>query len=111
MGVAMRTLYGTSVAYVFYRRVEQEAHWHDVSSVLVLAYAMSHELGHLLLGSRAHSPAGLMRACWRRAEFQQAGQGRLRFSEEEASAIRAWSLGADARPADRLGGAAGCRRR
>ena len=89
MGAAVRTAEGTGVAYVYYRRVEQQASQHEVSIAIVLAYAMSHELGHLLLGSRGHSPTGLMRACWRHAEFHQAVQGRLRFSREEGADIRA----------------------
>lgn len=89
MGAAVRTKQGTGVAYVYYRRVEQQAAQHAVSIAMVLACAMSHELGHLLLGSRGHSPTGLMRACWRRAEFHQAVQGHLRFSAEESADIRA----------------------
>jgi hypothetical protein len=89
MGAALRTPAGTGVAYVFYTRVAQQANQHDVSSALVLASAISHELGHLLLGSRGHSPTGLMRACWRPAEFSRAAEGQLRFSAEEGANIRA----------------------
>jgi hypothetical protein len=88
MGAAARTPRGTGVAYVYYRRVEEQAVRHDVTLAHVLACAMSHELGHLLLAARGHAPSGLMRACWRRAEFIQADRGQLRFSAAEAADIR-----------------------
>jgi hypothetical protein len=88
MGAAVRTPRGTGVAYVYYRRVQEQSARHEVSTALVLACAMSHELGHLL-GARDHAPEGLMRACWRRAEFIQAERGQLRFSTAEAAGIRA----------------------
>jgi hypothetical protein len=91
MGAAVRTTLGTGVAYVFYRRVESEAARHAVPVASVLACAMAHELGHLLLpnGVQAgHSPAGLMRACWNRGDFHRAEQGLLRFSSDQADLIR-----------------------
>jgi hypothetical protein len=60
-----------------------------VSTGLVLACAIAHELGHLLLPMRGHSAAGLMRACWSRDEFQRAEQGQLKFSADEIVGIRA----------------------
>jgi hypothetical protein len=88
MGAAVRTSEGTGIAYIYYGRVQQMAAQHDVASTIVLAGAMSHEIGHLLLGARAHSPDGLMRACWRRVEFHQAAERQLRFSPDEIAAIR-----------------------
>src|SRR5262245_42839576 len=49
MGAAVRTANGSPAAYVFYRRVQMEAARYDVSTALVLACAIAHELGHLLL--------------------------------------------------------------
>jgi hypothetical protein len=89
MGAAVRTPAGTGLAYVFYRGVEERADAYAVSSALVLACAMAHELGHLLLPSREHAADGLMRAHWRRDEFRQADQGQLRFSADEGQRIRA----------------------
>ena len=68
------------VAYVFYHRVRAEAHRYDVSTELVLACAIAHELGHLLLPMRGHSADGLMRACWSRNEFHRAEQGAAEVS-------------------------------
>jgi hypothetical protein len=89
LGAAVRTPAGTGLAYVFYRRVQERAEAYAVSSALVLACAMAHELGHLLLASREHGADGLMRAQWRRNEFQLADQGQLRFSPDEGEHIRA----------------------
>jgi hypothetical protein len=89
MGAALRTPAGTRVVYIFYQRVRAEAERYDVSTALVLACAMAHELGHLLLPGRGHSADGLMRPCWTREDFRRADQGLLRFSREQATLVRA----------------------
>jgi hypothetical protein len=89
MGAAVRTPGGSAVAYVFYQRVQAEAERYRVSTALVLACAMAHELGHLLLAAATHAPTGLMRACWSRDEFNRAEQGQLRFLPEDVAQIRA----------------------
>jgi len=92
MGAAIRTPRGTQVAYVFYRRVEAEAAQYGVSPAFVLACAIAHEIGHLLLPDgfqRGHSRAGLMRPCWDRDDFRRADMGQLRFLPEQALLIRA----------------------
>ena len=89
MGASVRTAGGSLVAYAFYHRVRDLAHRYDVSTEQVLACAIAHELGHLLLPLRGHSADGLMRACWSRSEFQRAAHGQLRFSADEIAQIRA----------------------
>jgi hypothetical protein len=89
MGAATRTAAGNAVAYVFYRRVRAEADRYDVPAGAVLACAIAHELGHLLLPHDGHGPAGLMRASWTGDEFLRAQQGLLRFLPAEAERIRA----------------------
>jgi hypothetical protein len=89
MGAAVRAPGGSAAAYVFYRRVRTEADRYEVSAALVLACAIAHELGHLLLPVRGHASAGLMRACWSRDEFHRAEQGQLKFLPGEVAAIRA----------------------
>ena len=92
LGAAIRTPHGTKVAYVFYRRVEAEAAQYDVSPAFVLACAIAHEVGHLLLpGSLhhgGHSPTGLMRPNWNRDDFIRADRGQLRFDDDQATLIR-----------------------
>ena len=89
MGAAVRTANGNAVAYVYYRRVQAEAERYEVSTSLVLACAIAHELGHLLLPERTHAPTGLMRACWSRGEFERAERGQLRFLPDDVARIRA----------------------
>jgi len=89
MGAAMRTEAGNSIAYVYYRRVQAQANRYQVSIGSVLACAIAHELGHLLLPGTPHASAGLMRACWSRDEFNQADQGQLRFLPDDVARIRA----------------------
>jgi hypothetical protein len=77
-----------SVAYIFYRRVRTEAERNGASIVQVLACAIAHELGHLLMPEAGHSSIGLMRARWCRDDFTRADQGQLRFSTDEIALIR-----------------------
>jgi len=88
MGAAVLTKLGTRVAYIFYHQVEAQARQYDYSLPMILASAIAHEVGHLLLPDGRHSPEGLMRACWTRDDFHQADQGQLRFSKEQAALIR-----------------------
>src|SRR3989442_246431 len=52
MAATLWTARGTPVVYVFYRRVEAEAARYAVSVALVLACALAHELGHVLMPER-----------------------------------------------------------
>lgn len=56
--------HGTRRAHIFYRRVVRHAK--DTKSDLprALAFALAHEIGHLLLPPPGHSDDGLMRATW-----------------------------------------------
>ena len=87
MGAAVRTAEGNAIAYVFYRRVLAEARRYGVSPGQVLACAIAHEIGHLLLPRRTHAAEGLMRACWSRDEFRRAEQGQLTFLPSEVARI------------------------
>jgi hypothetical protein len=87
MGVAARTPRGNGTAYVYYRRVEEQAVRHHAPLERVLACVMAHELGHLL-GTHGHSPTGVMRGNWRNTEFRQASEGALQFSSKDAAIMR-----------------------
>jgi hypothetical protein len=89
MGATVWTAKGTPVMYVFFRRVETEAERYGVSVSLVLAYALAHELGHVLMPEGGHSPEGLMRACWNGDDFHRADRGQLRFLPAQVALIRA----------------------
>jgi hypothetical protein len=68
--------------------VEAEANRYGVSLVLVLACALAHEVGHVLMPDHGHSQEGLMRACWDRDDFNSADRGQLRFIPEQAALMR-----------------------
>ena len=98
LGVAIGTReHRGRMAYVFYSRVERIARTHlnvshdavrrDLYSIVVLAHAMAHEIGHLLL-PYGHSPTGLMRADWNAKDLDLALVGRLNFTSEQAELIR-----------------------
>ena len=84
-------------AYVFYNRVERVARTYlntsrrrgtnDTDNVIVLAHAMAHEIGHLLL-PYGHSATGLMRADWDAKDMRLAVHGRLNLTSEQAELIR-----------------------
>ena len=90
--------YRGRMAYVFYKRVERVARTYlntsrrrgtsDTDNVIVLAHAMAHEIGHLLL-PYGHSATGLMRADWDAKDMRLAVHGRLNFTSEQAELIRA----------------------
>jgi len=78
-----------SDAWVFSDRVEKVAAQAIASRDQILAAAMAHEIGHLLLGLNPHSVEGVMRGDWRREEYVSAAQGRLLFTPHQAQQIRA----------------------
>ena len=89
--------YQGRTAYVFYHRVENVARTYlktsrtrgdyDIDNVIVLAHAMAHEIGHLLL-PYGHSATGLMRADWDARDMRLAVHGRLNFTSQQAQLIR-----------------------
>ncbi len=53
-----------TMATVFIDRVTRLAHHARIDVATVLARALAHEIGHLILGSNEHSHAGIMREAW-----------------------------------------------
>jgi hypothetical protein len=107
LGVAIGTReHRGRMAYVFYSRVERIAWTHlnmshdaarrDLYTIVVLAHAMAHEIGHLLL-PYGHSATGLMRADWNSRDLNLALDRRLNFTSEQAELIRGQLLAPIAR--------------
>jgi hypothetical protein len=48
----------------------------------LMAYAATHEIGHLLLGEK-HAPTGIMWAAWGKTEYREMAQRWLGFSDAE----------------------------
>jgi hypothetical protein len=59
----------------------------DVGEARVLAYVMAHEIGHLLLGSNAHSEVGIMKPRWSAIELRKIEMGKLAFTPIECEKI------------------------
>ena len=77
-------------AVVFYDRVRQFTASGDPRCMLqqILGHAMAHEIGHLLLSLVGHTPSGIMAGTWRTKQLQQAADGELFFTLNEAERMR-----------------------
>jgi len=53
----------------------------------LMGVGMAHEMGHLLLGTNSHSPAGLMCARWNARELMLGAYAKLNFSAAQAKVI------------------------
>lgn len=74
---------------VFYDSVEKlHKDWH-ASLSRALGHVMAHEIGHLLLGTNAHGPVGIMRPNWQGQELRSIGMGTLVFTPEQARSMQA----------------------
>jgi hypothetical protein len=90
MGVAPSPGDGSrgTTAYVFMDRVISFAATHRVSVEYVLACAMGHEIGHLLLPPNAHQANGVMRGNWHAKLFPPHAPGVPGFPPEQARLLR-----------------------
>ena len=75
-------------ARVFFRHVQSKAEQERVNAAQILGLAMAHEFGHLLLGPKAHSAEGIMRANWSRRDMELGARGQLRFTDQQVRLIR-----------------------
>jgi len=73
---------------VFYDRLDEFHRDWNVSLPELLGNVITHEIGHLLLGLHAHSPAGIMRPVWSVNDLWQGERGALLFSAEQSKLIR-----------------------
>ena len=90
MGVAPTPGDGTrgTLAYVFLDRVQAFAISHRLFAAHVLACALAHEIGHLLLPPNAHRPDGVMRDAWHPALFPPKTPGVAGFPPDQARLLR-----------------------
>ena len=54
----------------------------------VLAAAIAHEVGHLILGANAHSPSGVMLAHWGKPQCVLIGTSALNFTGDQSAMLR-----------------------
>jgi hypothetical protein len=76
------------LATVYSDRVEWLAREAGTDVRALLGRAIAHELGHLLLATASHGPAGLMRASWSRDEVRRGRPRDWSFAPGELAAIR-----------------------
>ena len=90
MGVAPSPGDGSrgTTAYVFMDRVMSFVDTYRVVAEYVLACALAHEIGHLLLPPNAHVPNGIMRGNWHPALFPPKAPGVIGFPPEQARLLR-----------------------
>ena len=90
MGVAPSPGDGTrgTTAYVFRDRVTAFAESNRLAAWSVLACALAHEIGHLLLPPNAHAAVGIMRGSWHAALFPPKAPGVPGFPPEQARLLR-----------------------
>jgi len=76
-------------ADLFFEPIEQlHQRNRDISLAPILGDVLAHELGHLLLGSNAHSRDGIMQPHWTREQLRRVAMGQMRFSKEQAARMR-----------------------
>jgi hypothetical protein len=78
---------GNSFASLYVSEARKYADHNGLPAGSLMAYAMAHEIGHLLLGEN-HAPSGIMRAVWGKAEYREMAQRWLGFDAAERQALR-----------------------
>jgi len=86
LGFAPSTEDGGVLASIFFYRVQALTKGRPTAPLL--GNAIAHELGHLLLGSNAHSSTGIMRARWDHNLLKLMDRSSLKFTPEQAKLIR-----------------------
>jgi len=76
------------LATIYIDRVEWLARVAGADSRALLGRAIAHELGHLLLATTSHGPAGLMRAFWSQEEVRRSHVRDWTFAPIELATIR-----------------------
>lgn len=73
---------------IIYERLQFHAMSAGVADHVLLACAMAHEIGHVLLRSSAHAPAGIMRPYWDDDAWRLASFGMVAFLPKQAKQMR-----------------------
>jgi hypothetical protein len=83
-----RTAGAGTLATIYADRVAWLAGEAGADMPTLVGFAIAHEVGHLLLGTNAHSGSGLMRAVWSRAELRRNDTADWLFGRSEAARMR-----------------------
>ncbi|MEQ1472974.1 MAG: hypothetical protein ABLQ96_04085 [Candidatus Acidiferrum sp.] len=84
LGISYLSDVGGSQADVFYESIKELPQNMTGQPAIILGHVMSHEIGHLLLGTNSHSPLGIMRAQWAKQQIGLAAIGRMYFDESQS---------------------------
>lgn len=71
-------------ATVYYARVVDAAVEHGVQPHTVLAHAIAHEIGHVLLRTASHRKGGLMSGGWDAGQFRRIRESGMFFDKSDA---------------------------
>jgi hypothetical protein len=88
-----------TLATVFADRVARFAARAGIEDATLVGYAIAHEIGHLLLGTDAHAPSGLMRAAWTTTEMTRRLPRDWRFSRDDVARLASASARRTTTPA------------
>jgi hypothetical protein len=89
LGFTLLSDTGESVmSSVFYDRISKLSSGPRAATPVLLGRVMAHEIGHLLLGAKAHSPSGIMRAHWSDQDFSMGGRADLFFTAEQSRRMK-----------------------
>ena len=96
-----------TLATVFVDRIKAMAHHARADQWVMTGRVMAHEIGHLLLGTGAHSKTGLMRELWTAAELTRNRAQDWMFSSAQRQTLRDAQLLGRRETTAALGGASG----
>lgn len=74
-------------ASIYATAIRKFAALNELPLATLMAYAATHEIGHLLLGPN-HTPSGIMKAVWGPAEYHGMAQRWLDFGPAEQASLR-----------------------
>jgi hypothetical protein len=75
-------------ADVFFDRIRDASNPPELDTAQLLGAVAAHEVGHLLLGSRAHSSAGIMQPVWEKECLRRIWMGSLLFTRQQARSMQ-----------------------
>ena len=88
LGLVVNTKQGGVFAFIFCSRLQELVQTAGLPLSRVLSCALSHEMGHLLMGDRPHSFHCLMRGDWDAKDLRYMAMRPLSFLPQESALMR-----------------------
>jgi len=89
LGVVPGAHDGGRLAYVFAGRIDSVARRNTADSGQLLGIVLAHEIGHVLMPGRPHSPRGVMQPACDAQQIRRVMLGMVGFNAEEAATLKA----------------------